>query len=160
EGDDSAAGPARQLRVVDLLDRGVLELNTLRQEPDLQVELRYTLGGLYHRLGHFDRAEPLLVAAWKEGREELGPRTPETIKAGLALAGWGADKSRLEGAGQRARESVDRATRLYGPGRPEVAGASATLGKVLAVKGDYKTAIPLLENAVKVLASRPPSVEL
>ncbi len=160
EGDDSAAGPARQLRVVALLDRGVLQLDTLRQEPDLQAELRYTLGGLYHRLGHLHRAEPLLVSAWKTSRAALGPQHPETIKAEMALTALRADQSQLDEAERLARESVELAQRRYPPDRVEVAAASAMLGKVLALKGDYRGAIPVLENAAAVLEKGPGSVEL
>ena len=160
EGDDQAAGPTRQLRVVALLDRGVLQLDTLGQEPDLQAELRYTLGGLYHRLGHLNRAEPLLESAWNTGRLAFGRDHPETIKAEVALAALRADQSQLDEADRLARESVELAKHRYAPGSVEVAGASAMLGKVLALKGDYKGAIPVLENAIAVLERGPGSVEL
>lgn len=160
EGDDSAAGPARQLRVVSLLDRGVQEVSSLKQEPDLQAELRYTLGGLYHRLGHLDRAEPLLLSAWKAQKAAYGPEHPETIKAQLALALLRVDQSQIEEAERLARESLEVARRHHPSGSMEVARATGVLGKVLVTQGNYKAAVPALEQAVHVLSRGPGSVEL
>src|SRR5262245_63709876 len=98
EGDDAAAGPSEGLRVVNLLDRGVQEADGLGKEPRLQAELRYTLGGLYHKLGHLDRAEPLLRSAWAAQRSVLGPEHPDTMRAQLGLALLAVDQSRLDEA--------------------------------------------------------------
>ena len=56
-GGDKEAGPAQELRVVTLIDRGVQEARTLNTEPEVQAELYLTLGGMYEKLGKFDRAE-------------------------------------------------------------------------------------------------------
>ncbi len=80
---DDAAGPAEGLRVVTVLDRGVREADSLVQDPELQSELRSTLGGLYHKLGHLDRAEPLLLAAWTAQTSTLGPDHPQTMRTQL-----------------------------------------------------------------------------
>ncbi len=160
EGDDSAAGPAQQLRVVSLLDRGVREVDSLAQEPGLQAELRYTFGGLYHRLGHPDRAEPLLLDAWKAQKAALGPDHPETMKTQLALAKLRVDQSQVAEAERLARELVEMGKRRYAAASVQVAGATGMLGKVLATQGDYKAAIPALEQAVEVLSKTGGSEEL
>ncbi len=160
EGDDSAAGPAEGLRVVSLLDRGVREAETLDQEPALQAELRYTFGGLYHKLGRLDRAEPLLFSAWKAQRSALGPDHPETMRDELALALLRVDQSQLDEAERLVQEALRTAKAHYPASSFETASATAALGKVLATRGDYKNAVPLLEQAVSVLGTGPGSVEL
>jgi serine/threonine-protein kinase len=160
EGDDTAAGPAEQLRVASLLDRGVHEADSLNSQPDLQAELRYTFGGLYYKLGHLDRAEPLLAAALNYRRSALGREDPQTIRAQLALAVLRVDQSRLDEAEQLVRESLDIARRRPTVYRVEVATTGAALGKVLAARGDYTAAVPLLKDAVAELSKLPPSAEL
>ena len=59
-GGDKEAGPADDLRVVSLLDRGVQEARSLDREPAVQADLYETLGGIYQKLGKFDQADTLL----------------------------------------------------------------------------------------------------
>lgn len=66
QGDDKEAGPAGDLRVVTLIDRGVEEAGSLSREPQVQAELYQTLGTMYRKLGKFDRADGLLQSSLKE----------------------------------------------------------------------------------------------
>jgi tetratricopeptide (TPR) repeat protein len=159
EGDDSAAGPAGELRVVSLLDRGVREAEAVA-DPGLRAELRFTLGGLYHKLGHLERADPLLTAAWTERTRLLGAAAAQTLRARQALVGLRVEQSRFEEAEQIARETRDTAFAAHPAGSVEVATATATLGKALTAQGDYAAAVPLLEAAVTVLSQGPDSAEL
>src|SRR5580658_7298829 len=47
QGGDESAGPADNLRVVTLLDRGVQQAQSLSPEPEIQAQLYATLGTLY-----------------------------------------------------------------------------------------------------------------
>ena len=160
EGDDAAAGPAAGLRVADLLDRGVRDAESLRSDPELQAELHYTLGGLYHKLGHLDRAEPLLRAALRTEEQLHGAGAARTVRPRLALAILRLDQSEIADA----RALVEEAGRVVRIAHPEesfeVATVDAALGKVLVTDGDYKEGLPRLERAVRVLSNSPPSVEL
>jgi eukaryotic-like serine/threonine-protein kinase len=160
EGDDSAAGPSEQLRVVSLLDRGAREADGLDGEPDLQAELRYVFGGLYYKLGHIDRAEALLASALAAQQSLHGSDDARTIRPQLALGLLRLDQARPEEARRLVDEALARARRQYAPGSIEVATAVAARGKVLASEGKYEDAVSLLDEAVAVLANAPPSVEL
>jgi serine/threonine-protein kinase len=160
EGDDSAAGPADGLRVVSLLDRGVREANSLGTERELQAELRHTLGGLYYKLGHIDRAEPLLTAAWTERRSALGDNHPQTVRAQIDLGVLRLDQSEIEDAKRLVGGALEAAKRRPAVDAVEIAAATAALGKVLLTEGQYGAAVPLLEDAVRELSRHPASVEL
>jgi eukaryotic-like serine/threonine-protein kinase len=160
EGDDSAAGPAGGLRVVSLLDRGVRELDGLNADRELQAELRHTFGGLYHKLGHLDRAQPLLESAWTSRQSVLGRDHPQTIRAQLGLALLQLDQSRMDDAKRLVREALDVARQRSRIDPTEVAIAKAALGKVLATEGDYAAAVPLLEESIDHLSTQPASVDL
>jgi serine/threonine-protein kinase len=160
EGDDSAAPPAGGLRVVSLLDRGARQTGSLQGEPDLQAELNYTFGGLYHRLGHIDRAEPLLISALATERSMFGPDHPQTIRPQLALALLRLDQSRTEEAESLVRAALDVARRRYAADSVDVARCMAMLGKVLVTQGKYESAAPVLGDAVTILSRHQPSIEL
>ena len=160
EGDDAAAGPAEGLRVAELLDRGAREAETLRGDPELQAELNYTLGGLYHKLGHLDRAEPLLSSALATQQKLNSPAHPKTIPPRLALAALRVDQSQIEGALQLVNDAREVAARLYPDDSIEVAGVNAVLGKVLVANGNYGAGLGKLRAAVQVLSRAPASVEL
>ncbi len=76
EGGDKEAGPADNLRVVTLVDRGVQEAKALDGEPRVQAELYQTLGGIYQKLGKFDRADSLLRSPWSGAGRSLARTTP------------------------------------------------------------------------------------
>jgi hypothetical protein len=57
QGGDKNAGPAADLKVVSLLDRGVKEAQALQREPEVQAELYLTLGGIYRKLGKLNEAD-------------------------------------------------------------------------------------------------------
>jgi serine/threonine-protein kinase len=160
EGDDSTAGPSEGLRVVSLLDRGAQEAEGLDAERELQAELRYTFGGLYHKLGHLDRAEPLLRASLASQRLLYGTDDPRTLKPQLALVMLKLDQSETDEAKQLAEEALALARRRYAPDGPEVATSEAALGKVFSAEGKYADALPLLERAVRTLSAGQNRTEL
>jgi serine/threonine-protein kinase len=160
EGDDSVAGPADHLRVVSLLDRGVREADSLETERDLQADLRHTLGGLYHKLGHFDRAEPLLEAALTGWQAALGDADPRTVRARLALVSLRVDQGELDDAKRLVNEALEAARHRRTVDAVEVATATAALGKVLVTAGDYGASVPLLEESVRALSTGRVSAEL
>src|ERR1700721_1634056 len=63
QGGDPSAGPADDLRVVTLLDRGAQEARSLDADPAVQAELYETLAGIYQKFGKFDQADALLQSA-------------------------------------------------------------------------------------------------
>jgi len=73
QGGDPAAGPADDLRVVTLLDRGVQEARSLDAEPAVQAELYETLGGIYQKMGKLEQADSLMESALAK-REALTVR--------------------------------------------------------------------------------------
>jgi serine/threonine-protein kinase len=160
DGDDQAAGPAEGLRVVSLLDRGAREADSLEREPELQAELRHTVGALYLKLGHLSRAEPLLLSAWTARRSSFGSDHELTMRSQQVLAELRIEQSRLDEAEELARAALDMAGRRFARDSREVAAARAVVGKVLAATGDYDGALAVLEPAVAVLSNGSPSVEL
>jgi serine/threonine-protein kinase len=150
QGGDEAAGPADDLRVVSLVDRGVREAQSLSNEPAVQAELYETLGSIYLKLGKLDQAESLLESSLKLRKQTFGEESAPVADGLISLAMLRASQARLPEAEQLARQGVEISKRTLGPASAATARATESLGEILEDQGSYKQAIPVLENAVRL----------
>ena len=154
QGGSADAGPAVDLRVVTLLDRGVQEAQSLDAEPETQAELYQTLGTLYENVGKLDEAERLLKLALNKRRALFGPDHPQVAESLVSLGLLRDNQSRLPEAEGLVREGLAIARRHYPANHPAVAQAATALGQVLADRGAYSSAIPALEEVVRVQTAK------
>jgi eukaryotic-like serine/threonine-protein kinase len=149
-GGDEAEGPADNLRVVDILNRGVQQVRALNSDPATQAELYATLGRLYQRLGRLDRADELLRAALKLRKSLYGADSAEAAKSWVALGLLRGDQARYAEAERDIRLGLEMSRRRLPPRHPQVAHATFALGMVLEDRGEYVPAIAALEEAVRI----------
>jgi serine/threonine-protein kinase len=148
EGGDREAGPADNLRVVTLVDRGVQDAGTLDAEPAIQAELLATLGSIYEKLGSFDRAEPLLASALDRRQKLFGTDNADVGESLVALGLLRIDQAKLEEAESAIRQGLAAIRRNRPAGHPAVARATSALGRVLHERGKYDEAIAALDETV------------
>jgi len=161
QGGDADAGPADNLRVVTLLDRGVQEAHSLNAEPEVQAELYQTLGTLYENLGKLDQADSLLNSALAQRRALFGPDHPQVAESLVALGLLRDDQAQLPEAERLVREGLAMTRRHFPPNHPAVTRATVALGKVLDDRGSYDAAIQTLDEAVRAQSAKgPPTSEL
>ncbi len=160
EGGEAVAGPAEELRVITLIDRGVLEANALTHEPMVQAELYQTLGHLCQKLGQFDRADTLFTQAISLRRSLFGDASSEVVDTMVAQAGLLTEQARFNDALVLATAAVDLATSVLPAGHPLRAAATRVRGRVLQERGEYELAIPVLERAVAMLDADDDTLEL
>jgi tetratricopeptide (TPR) repeat protein len=160
-GGDAETGPADDLRVVSLLDRGVQEARALNSDPAVQAELYGTLGGLYQKLGKLHKADALLRASLDRRKALYGPDNAEVAKGLVALGLLRADQARYDEAERDIRAGLAMSKRHLSPNHPQVAKATFALGMVLEDRGEYAQAIAELEKSVRIqFASGAPDQEL
>jgi eukaryotic-like serine/threonine-protein kinase len=150
EGGQESVGPADSLRVVTLIDRGVMEARMLDGEPEIQAELLQTLGTLYEKLGNLPRADSLLSASLAKRRAVLGPDHPDVGESLVALGLLRDDQAKLPEAERLVRDGLALITRAREPSHPSVVSATEALGRVLQDRGDYEHAIPVLDSALRM----------
>jgi serine/threonine protein kinase/tetratricopeptide (TPR) repeat protein len=153
QGGDPAAGPADDLRVVTLLDRGVQEARSLDAEPAVQAELYETLGGIYQKLGKLEQADSLMESALAKREALYGPDSVETAKGLLALGSLRDAEARYGDAERLIRQALDRDRRHLPANDPAVAKAMLALGGVLEDRGAYDQSIAILEQTVQLYSS-------
>jgi eukaryotic-like serine/threonine-protein kinase len=153
QGGDPAAGPADDLRVVTLLDRGVQEARSLDAEPAVQAELYETLGGIYQKLGKLEQADSLMESALAKREALYGPDSTETAKGLLALGSLRDAEARYDDAERLIRQALDRDRRHLPANDPAVAKAMLALGGVLDNRGAYDQSIAILEQTVQLYSA-------
>ena len=149
-GGEKEAGPADNLRVVDLLDRGVQQARLLDREPAAQADLYQTLGGIYATLGKLDRADALLGTALKQRKSIAGDGSAETAASEVELGLLRSDQDKLDEAERLVRDGLAKARRQRPLDNAAVARAMLALGQVLERRGKYAEGIGVLDEAVKL----------
>jgi eukaryotic-like serine/threonine-protein kinase len=150
QGGDEEAGPADDLRVVTLLDRGAQQAKSLDAEPAVQAELYETLGDSYEQLGKYEQADALLNLALEKRGALHGPDSAEVAETLVALGVLRKDQGKLDDAESLVREGLAISRRHLPPNHPALANAASTLGRVMVARGEYDQAIPILEEALRM----------
>ena len=150
EGGDPEAGPANDIRVTELLDRGAQQAGDLSNEPEVQADLNQTLGTMYEKLGKLDRADTLLQLSLKE-REALAERDPPAVADNLIAMGLLRSD---QGQGKEAERLVHQAIELIRKTEPRnklhMAKAESALGTAMAADGQQAEAVNVLKHAIAI----------
>jgi serine/threonine-protein kinase len=150
QGGDEAVGPADDLRVITLVDRGVQEAHALTGDPRSQAEIYQTLGTVYQNLGKLEEANKLLNIALDQRKALFGADSVEYADALVALAGLRDAQAKFDDAEKLVRQGLDVSKHHLAPNHPAVGKATALLGKILEDRGTYPGAIAVLEEAARL----------
>lgn len=150
DGGDKAAGPASDLRVTTLIDRGIAEAATLDRDPAVQAELYDTLGEVYQKLGNLDRAGALLESALARRKSVFGPDDPRVAETLVKIGLLRDQQANFPEAERLVRQSLEIGKRNLPASAPLLVAATHALGKVLEDRGSYPQAIQLLQEAVRL----------
>ena len=159
EGTDPDLNPGEPVTALDLLEAGVVRIDSADTDPVTRVDLLTSLGILFGKLGHYDRADTLLARAVSEGERALRGDDP---MLGTALDALGQQRSRLgdledaerllrAALAQRQRSGVDPAM---------VAATRGNLAFALRRVGRYDEAEALYVQAIEALAQLEPGDSL
>ncbi len=153
DGGDQEVGPSDSLRVVTLVDRGLLEARTLNNDPKVQGELYQNLGDIYEKLGKFDQADSLLQSSLDQRKSVFGADSPETAESLVELGLSRDAEGKYEDAEKLVRQGLAIDKQKLSPSHPSIARATSALGKILEDRGSYDAAIQVLEEAVRLQSS-------
>lgn len=156
QGGDQEAGPAEDLRVITLIDRGVADARVLSREPLTQAELYQTLGTMYQKLARLDRADSLLESALAVRKSMAHPDYSGLAGNLIALALL----QSARGVSQKAEQSVNEARSIVKTREPRNLAlahqADAALGKIMLDEGKYPEAAKILDTVVASESSEDP----
>jgi tetratricopeptide (TPR) repeat protein/tRNA A-37 threonylcarbamoyl transferase component Bud32 len=148
----SAANPwgeGYDVTVAEALDQASERIeSSFEDRPLVEAEVRHTIGTAFKNLGRYDRARPLLEAAYDTRTGKLGGDDPETINTLSVLAELAWRDSRYDEAVELGRQLLERHRRVYGEPSPEVAGSLEDLSRILTDAGRFDEASPVLDEAL------------
>jgi serine/threonine protein kinase len=161
QGDDKEAGPAGDLRVVTMIDRGVAQARSLSGEPLVQAELYQTLGTMYRKLGKLDRADALLQSSLNKRKSLADPDYAALADNLIAIALLRSDQGQSKEAERTVREALAVVNTHESRNESLRATANSALGEVLVGSGKNAEAVEILDKVVSFeQAQGPASPEL
>ncbi|HEX5786851.1 MAG TPA: serine/threonine-protein kinase [Woeseiaceae bacterium] len=146
-GGDETAGPRVEMKVTEMLERGVLEAEMLTSDPPVQWELMHNLANVYRQLGRLDDADALHAKSLERRTAVRGHDSPEVAESLVAIGLLRIDQAELEEGERLIREGLALAERLLPPDHPAVVAARLALGQALRERGVHDEAIAILEDA-------------
>ena len=150
QGGDGSAAPPESLRVLTLIDRGLQEAHALTRDPDIQAQLFLTLGGIYQKLGKFDRADYLLKSALSLRQSHEDADHLQSSQTLVALGLLRLDQGRFAEAEKLVRQGWKGIEQVRPLNEEASVRATVALGKVMEAEGNYRAATALLEQAVQL----------
>jgi serine/threonine-protein kinase len=154
EGGETESGPASDLRVLTVVERGAKEAAALATEPQTQAAVDVTLGSMYQKLGQYDRANEMLERGLERHRALLGPTDPTVGLDQIALGLLRLDQARMDEGERLVREGTGLVRRALPREHPAVSRAVMSLAKMLLVRQRFAEASQVGREAVE-LRSRP-----
>lgn len=150
EGGDQEFGPAKDIKVVTILDRGAKELESLRRDPTIQAELSETLGYVYQQLAVYDRADSLLGKARDLRQSAFGTDSSPVAQSLMTLSSLRFDQSKYADSETLARQALDIDRRRLPADDPALGAAMFALAHVLEQTGKFPEALKLAEDSVRI----------
>jgi len=148
---DPSEARGNSITAREILDKGASRISAdLRTQPLVAAQLQTVMGRVYHALGLYDSAAPLLQSALSVRQAQLGPRHRDVAES-LDLVGRVLrDKGQYDAAEAHMRESLAIRRDTFGPGDSQVADILNDLGSVVFEKGDLAAAEQLFREALTI----------
>jgi eukaryotic-like serine/threonine-protein kinase len=127
-GGDEESGPPSDLRVVQVLDKGVKEAKLLQGDPVRQSELLMTLGSIYGNLGDFGKAEDCFQSALTVRRNLPGTGAELVAESQISLGLLHSAQDRFVEAEREVRSGVETLERIERSSQPEGSGWQGHVG--------------------------------
>lgn len=149
---DPAKALGREVTIRQALDEAAVKIDSglLKDQPDIEADLRTTIGTTYLAIGRYEEAEPQLRAGL-DIRKRLPADHQQEIAASLTnlalllnLQGRHTEEESL------LREALVIQRRLHGDKHIDVASTMQGLGAALRIQHEYEEAEPLYRNALAV----------
>ena len=151
EVSDPSEARGNTITAREILDTGAEKIDLeLKDKPLVRARLMNTIGEVYHSLGLYNDAQPLLekgLAIREQSLDSDDPALAESLE-GLGNLFW------RKGEYEKARSLHKRALKIreeaFGPEHDTVASSLNNLANIHHDSGDYESAKPLYERAVKI----------
>jgi len=139
------------VRAREIVDKASNDIESgLKQDPDLQAQMMYTMGLVYESLGLYSKAESLYSRAADIRRSIFGPTDRRTLEASSKLANVLTEESHFPEAEKLARETLDLQRRAFGPKDRDTIDSASELAMILDDEGRFSDAEKLNRETLDI----------
>jgi eukaryotic-like serine/threonine-protein kinase len=118
--------------LLEIMDRAADRIGTgLTEQPDIEADLRNTIGFTYWSIEEFEKSEAMYRRALELNRKTFGDEHPRVANSLTALALTLRDQGKRSEAEKLLREALAMQRKLLGSEHPDVANTLRDLGLVL-----------------------------
>lgn len=144
-------GSDRDITVLEALETATEKIEeAFSNQPEVETEVRHTIGVTYLRLGHYDEAEDMLKSALIVARKAYPPNHPELASPLTSLAVLLHERGKIDEAESLYREALKIRQNHFGRKDEGVASILNNLGILLQDKGDYEAAEPIFREILDI----------
>lgn len=144
-------GSDRDITVLEALETASDKIEAaFSNQPEVEVEVRHTIGVTYLRLGHYDQAEDMLQSALMVARDVYPSDHPELASPLTSLAVLLHERGKYDEAESFYREALQIRQKHFGRQDADVASILSNLGIVLQDKGDLDAAEPIFREILDI----------
>ncbi|MFQ6052123.1 MAG: tetratricopeptide repeat protein [Candidatus Hydrothermarchaeota archaeon] len=144
-------GSSRDITVVEALKTATEKIaESFVEQPEVEAEVRHTIGITYLRLGHYEDAEKLLRSALEIFQNTLGRDHPDIAGPLTSLGILRHELGDYNEAESLYREALAIKRKLHGDENEEVLNILNNLALLIQDKGDIEAAEPLFRKILEV----------
>jgi len=146
---DPSRARGKTITAREILDNGAKQITTeLKDDPELQASMLYTMANTYYTLGLFPPAHTLLEQALEIQQRVVGTRNAETLRTMTLLGGLLSDEGHYTEAEKLQSVTLESKEKLLGPQNKETLLAAWWLATTLNSEGKYSEAEKLFRQTL------------
>jgi eukaryotic-like serine/threonine-protein kinase len=146
---DPSESRGNNITAREILDKASKEIDSsLTTDPELQAQMMDVMGTVYHSLGLYTKAQPLLERAAGIRKSVLGAKNPATLKSHEDLANLLSDAGHYPEAEKIERENLEMRRRVLGPQHPDTLQSMNDLSVILEDEGHFPEAEKLTRETL------------
>ena len=146
---DPSESRGNSITAREILDNASNDIDVgLTKDPELQAQMMTLMGTVYHGLGLYSKAQPLLERAASIRKSVLGAKNPETLRSQEEVANLLTDEGHYPEAEKIERENLEIRRRVLGPQHPDTLSSMNNLAITLEDEGHFTDAEKLTRETL------------
>ncbi len=136
--------------VAQVLSQAARDIDSTSLAPEIEAQIRHTLGQTYYGLGLYDSAAPHTSRAYELRLRTLGPQDQRTVFSLSWVAAMAEARGDLENAERLARQMVDMQKAVPNAAPTEVATSIDNLARIIELQGRLDESMKLSQEAIAI----------
>ena len=144
-------GQGREITLLEVLENSVDRIHeSFTDQPDVEAQLKFNIGGTFLRLGYYEMAETLLKESLDLFQRHFGTEDSRTISPTNSLAMLKQELGDYEASETYYRQALELSTRVNGEEHQDTIFIMSNLALLLQAKEDLDAAEQLMRRILRI----------